>query len=515
MSGGRGDRLLTPLMLGVASGSILVPLNSTMLAVALPGVMDEFRLGAAAVSSLVTIYLGAVAVALPISGSLGDRFGHRRAFLGGVVVFGIASLLAVAAPSFVLLQLARVFQAVSGAFVSTSSAALVRIAASPRRRGEAFGLFDLLTSTSAAAGPFIGGVLVGAFGWRSLFIVAVPVALIAAVAVGFWLRPAADLAGPRKASASAPEDGSADAPEDGSADAPEDGSADAPEDGSADAPAGRRLANAPADGSAIRPTFARPPLDVVGLALLATWIVAILVALRGDTGLPGLVAAVAIVPLAAILVWFELGRPVPAVDPRLFRVPAFSAALAGIFGNTVVLHASFILVPMLVERLLAGSATTSGLVLLGISGVGALVAPFGGRASDRRGRRALVLTGSLVMTAGLAGLALPAGSGSFIVVGALLAVVGLGMGLSGSPRQAAAFEAIQPNRVGMAAGTYYTGRYLGGVVGASMAGAVLAAGITAGAISLGFTILVVVGLSVAAVSRWLPTGRTTSAPGAG
>lgn len=472
MSGRRGDRLLTPLMLGVASGSILVPLNSTMLAVALPGVMDEFHLGAAAVSSLVTLYLGAVAVALPVSGSLGDRFGHRRVFLGGVVVFGLASLLAVGATSFTLLQVARVFQAVSGAFVSTSSAALVRIAAPPRRRGEAFGLFDLLTSTSAAAGPFIGGVLVGAFGWRSLFVVAVPVALLAAFAVGYWLRREVDPGG-----------------------------------------AGEAPAGAPADAPASRLTIARPPLDLVGLALLAAWIVAILVALRGDTGLPGLVAAIAILPLAAILVWFELGRPLPAVDPRLFRVPAFSAALAGIFGNTIVLHACFILVPMLVERLLAGSATTSGLVLLGISGVGALVAPFGGRASDRRGRRALVVTGSLVMTAGLAGLALPAGSGSFIAVGTLLAVVGLGMGLSGSPRQAAAFEAIQPERVGMAAGTYYTGRYLGGVVGASMAGAVLTGGITAGAISLGFGILIVVGLSVAVVSRWLPTGRAATVLG--
>ncbi len=468
MSERREDRLLTPLMLGVAGGSILVPLNSTMLAVALPGVMDEFRLGAAAVSTLVTLYLGAVAVALPISGALGDRFGHRRVFLGGVVVFGLASLLAVGAGSFALLQASRVLQAISGAFVSTSSAALVRLAAPPRRRGEAFGTFDLLTSTSAAAGPFIGGVLVGAFGWRSLFVVAVPVALGAALAVGLWLRPEVDAGGSDRTQG---------------------------------------------DVAARQSTPARRPLDVVGLAILAVWIIAILVALRGDAGLPGVIAAVAILPLAAVLVWFELGRPAPAVDPRLFQVPAFSAALGGIFGNTIVLHASFILVPMLVERLLDGSATTSGLVLLGISGVGALVAPFGGRASDRRGRRALVVTGSLIMTAGLAGLALPIGSGSNIAVGVLLAIVGLGMGLSGSARQAAAFEAIQPERVGMAAGTYYTGRYMGGVVGASLAGAVLAGGITAGAVSLGFTVLIVVGLAVAAVSRWLPSATGVTAAG--
>jgi DHA2 family lincomycin resistance protein-like MFS transporter len=65
-----------------------------MLAVALPGVMDDFTLGANAVSSLVTLYLGAVAVALPVGGSIGDRYGHRPSFLIGVLAFAAASALA-------------------------------------------------------------------------------------------------------------------------------------------------------------------------------------------------------------------------------------------------------------------------------------------------------------------------------------------------------------------------------------------------------------------------------------
>ena len=87
-------RLLSAAMLGVASGAILVPLNSTMLAVALPGVMGEFGLDASAVASLVTLYLGAVAVALPLGGSIGDRYGHRRAFVVGVIGFALASSVA-------------------------------------------------------------------------------------------------------------------------------------------------------------------------------------------------------------------------------------------------------------------------------------------------------------------------------------------------------------------------------------------------------------------------------------
>jgi MFS family permease len=143
-------------------------------------------------------------------------------------------------------------------------------------------------------------------------------------------------------------------------------------------------------------------------------------------------------------------------------------------------------------------------VLLGIAGVGAIVAPFGGRASDRLGRRIMVVAGSIVMALGLLALWIPAGSSSPAIVAVLLGIVGLGMGLAGSPRQAAAFDGIESSRLGMAAGTLYTGRYLGGVVGASMAGAVLGATVTAPGVSLGFGILTVTAVLVAAVSLGLP-----------
>jgi EmrB/QacA subfamily drug resistance transporter len=442
----RPEGLLSALMLGVASGAILVPLNSTMLAVALPGIMDEFALGANEVSSLVSLYLGAVAVALPVAGSLTDRFGARRVFIVGVVAFAAASLVAAVGTSFLVLEGARVLQAASGALVSTSSAALIRETAPAARRGEAFGLFDLLVSTSAAVGPFVGGILVAALGWRSMFTVAVPIALVAAAAVTFLLRE-------------------------------------------------------PADARPARPPH---PIDVWGLALLALLIVALLVGLRNlGTGL-GLAALAAAAPLGALFVAVELRTARPAVDPRLFRRPPFASAVAGVFGATVVLHGCFFLVPILVERLQGGSPTASGLVLLGIAGVSAVVAPWGGRRSDRLGRRGLVVGGSLVMAAGLGALALPVGIASAASVGVLLGVVGLGLGLAGSPRQAAAFETVEADRVGMAAGTYFTGRYLGGVVGASLGGAVLASGVTSGGIGLGFGLLAVVSLAVAVASVGLP-----------
>lgn len=444
---GRRPRLLSAALFGVASGAILVPLNSTMLAVALPGVMGDFGLGANQVSSLVTLYLGAVAVALPVGGSIGDRYGHRPAFVAGVLGFAITSAVAALASSFEILELSRIGQAASGALISTSSAALVRETAPAERQGEAFGLFDLLVSTSAAVGPFVGGLVVGGFGWRSLFVLAVPLGIVAAGFVGLALR------------------------------------------------------RSPAD-AAHRGARSAAPIDVPGLVLLALTITAFLVALRSDGGFVGAAATIAVLPLAFVFVLVELRRDRPAVDPRLFVNRPFAAALLGVFGSTVILHGSFILVPLAVEELLHETAATSGIALLGIAGIAAIVAPFGGRLSDTRGRRRLVVTGAAISAAGLTALALPGATGSVAAIAVLLGVVGFGNGLT-SARQAAAFEAVEGSRIGMAAGTYYTGRYLGGVVGASIAGALLGAQVTAAGVSAGFTVLAAVGIAVAVVSLGL------------
>ena len=451
-------RLLTGAMLGLASGAILVPLNSTMLAVALPSVMDEFGVGAATVASLVTLYLGAVAIALPASGSIGDRFGHRRLFLIGVAAFALASAFAAAATTFEVLAVARVGQAVSGAFVSTSAVALLRAMAPPNRRGSAFGLFDMLVSTSAAVGPLIGGLLVAGLGWRSLFVVAVPVASFAALAVGAVVRP--------------------------------------------------RSIGPPATDRPIAPR----PIDLPGLGVLAAFLVSLLLGLRGlEGGGPEVVAIIAAPVLLALFVLIELRTEHPAVDPRLFASSSFAAAVVGVFGTTVILHATLVLVPLLVERIQGGDAQTSGFVLLGISALGAIAAPIGGRRSDVVGRRQPAVIGTLASVAGLAGLWLVAPQASTLALGLLLAIVGFGMGMAGSPRQTAALEAIEPERVGMAAGTYFTGRYIGGALGATLAGAVLGGTVTPAGVSTGFGMLVVVAIGVAVASLFLPARRTTAA----
>jgi EmrB/QacA subfamily drug resistance transporter len=443
---------------------MLVPLNSTMLAVALPSIMVEFRLEPASVTSLVTLYLGAVAVVLPVAGALADRVGPGRVFVVGVLGFGSASMLAAVTGSFLVLEVARVLQAVAGALVATSATVLLRAAASPGRRGEAFGLFELLATTSAMAGPLVGGVIVAASDWRATFLLAIPVALGSAALVGR-------------------------------------------------APLRRgELGRSSARGPGTRP--AAPPLDVAGLVLLGLAILAFLVALRGGgaTSSPGsLVALLAVLSLLAAFVLVELRHARPAVDVRAFRRPTFAAAVAGVFGATLVLHASTVLVPLHVERLLGLSPVTSGLALLALAGLAAIAAPVGGRASDGHGRRVVVVSGSLVVAAGLVTVAQPIALGSFAAVALLLGITGIGMGFSGPPRHAAALETVDPDRAGMAAGTYLVSRYLGGLVGAALAGAMVGTSLTLGGMSAAFGLLAVVALLVAAVSLALPGG--SSSPG--
>jgi EmrB/QacA subfamily drug resistance transporter len=450
-------RLVSGAMLGLASGAILVPLNSTMLAVALPSISTEFEVGPATVASLVTLYLGAVAIALPASGSLGDRFGHRRVFLFGVAAFAFASAIAATAVSFEILALSRVLQAVTGALVSTSSVALLRAMAPADRRGSAFGLFDMLVSTSAAVGPLVGGLLVAGLGWRSLFVVAVPVAIFAAIAVGVVARPQ------------------------------------------------------PVVGGAAQRATPRP-IDLPGLALLAGFLVSLLLGLSGLEGGGSEALALLVAPIfLLVFVLFELRAEHPAVDPRLFGSWSFVAAVVGVFGATVILHATLVLVPLLVERIQGGDAQTSGFVLLGISALGAVAAPIGGRVSDAVGRRLPAVLGTLGSLIGLIALWLVAPEASTLLLGLLLALVGFGMGMSGSPRQTAALEMIEPERVGMAAGTYLTGRYIGGALGATLAGAVLGGTVTAAGVSTGFGILAAVAVGVALASLFLPARRRPAA----
>lgn len=171
----------TAVLAAVALSGTLLPLNSTMIAVALPDIASGTGGGVAASSWLVTSYVVAMAALGPFAGRLGDRLGRRRVLLWGLAAFALASAAAGAAPSLGLLVAARLGQAIAGSLVFPNAIALLRDALPEGHRARGFGLLGSAVGAAAAIGPALGGVLVGAWGWRAIFLVNVPVVATAVV----------------------------------------------------------------------------------------------------------------------------------------------------------------------------------------------------------------------------------------------------------------------------------------------------------------------------------------------
>jgi MFS family permease len=176
---GETEALPTARILGIAAAAGLVPLNATMIAVALPAIAEDFGVSTATVSILVTIYLAVMLVGQPLAGRMTDAVGARRAMLFALVGLAVFSIGAAMATSFGVLVAARALQAVCAATLSPAAQSLLRSAAGPEQRGRVFGILGSVMSTGAAAGPVIGGALVQAFGWQAIFVVNVPIVAIA------------------------------------------------------------------------------------------------------------------------------------------------------------------------------------------------------------------------------------------------------------------------------------------------------------------------------------------------
>lgn len=171
------------LLLTVGTGLLLITLDNSVLYTALPTLTRE--LGASATQGLwiINAYPLVMAGLLLGAGTLGDRVGHRQMFLTGLVLFGLASLAAAFAPSAGFLIAARAFLAVGAAAMMPATLALIRVTfADERERNIAIAIWGSLSVVGAALGPIVGGLLLGHFWWGSVFLINVPVVIVAFLA---------------------------------------------------------------------------------------------------------------------------------------------------------------------------------------------------------------------------------------------------------------------------------------------------------------------------------------------
>jgi EmrB/QacA subfamily drug resistance transporter len=405
------------LLAAVALGITLAPLNSTMIAVALPDIQDAFGVSVAGTAWLVTIYLAAMAVGNPIGGRLGDQFGRRRVYLFGLVWFGIVSIGCAFAPNLPVLIALRTQQALAGALSFPNGSAMIREAVPLERRGSAFGMIGLSTGLAAASGPPMGGFLVHHFGWASIFWANAPV--IAAALFLSW----------RSLPRTAPK------------------------------------------------AIARPPFDVLGSAQFAVMLGAIITIptlVRLDQPLIAVGSGVVALALALIFGRRELRIAAPVVDLRLFRRRAFAAACGSIALSNFVMYTTLLAMPLYLRQVRDRDEQVIGLTLVGLMVFAGLWGPIGGRITDRSGRWLPAVAGAVLLCAGVALLAWRVHTALLWPMVVALGIMGIGLGVSGAPVQTAAVEAVPMSETGAAAGIFSTSRYMGSVVGSTLLAAVFA-----------------------------------------
>ncbi|MGK3969910.1 MFS transporter [Sorangium sp. So ce118] len=412
-SSGAPARLPVRLLLAIALSASLAPLNSTMVAVALPEMGRVLQAGSGELrQGLVTSYLLTNIVLQSPGGKLGDRLGHRRALTLGQLVFALGAALAYVWPVLPVLTASRVVMAAGAAILAPSATAMLRTELPPEVRGRAFGAFGAMMGLAAGAGPKVGALLVGYFGWTSIFLANVPVLLVSAALAR-----------------------------------------------------GARGAGAPAAAAAAPPAR----FDIVGSVLLGASLMGIVLGL--ENAHLRWAAALGALGLVPFVLW-ERRVADPVIDFSLFRRRTFMGGSLIIAIQNFAMYSVLFELPQIGVRLFDVGTRDVGNTLVAMMAMMVVASPLAGRASERFGARAVALVGCSLALAGMVLLAARPLGAITDAVPALMAL-GAGLGLTSAPSQAAAMSDVPRDRSGMAAGLTSTMRYLGGIAGLTVLGLVL------------------------------------------
>ncbi|MEU2717113.1 MFS transporter [Streptomyces sp. NPDC007205] len=399
----------------LAGGLFAAVVSTTVVSVALPTIGRELHAGATQLEWIVDAYVLVYASLLVAGGVIGDRRGRKGLFLIGVATFGLGALVTGVAPNTGVLLVGRVVQGLGPALLVPGSLTIIRaIFEDPKKRASAIGLWSTSSGLALAVGPALGGVIVNGLGWRWVFLVNVPFSALL-VALAARLIP--------------------------------------------------RVERNPATS---RFDWAGAILSTLSMAAVAFGIIE-----GPDWGWasPRILAAFAagLVALGLFIGW-ELHRPEPLVDVRLFLRPAFAVA------NVAAMIVFFAFVGAIVyfsayfQNVQGHSPVEAGLDVSAIGVAFALAAPLSGRLVGRIGPFWPMFAGlavSGVATLGLLRLGPNTG------IGAIwwdFALVGGGVGLSLTPMTTTAVASVAASRAGMASAVHNALRQLGQVLGVAVLG---------------------------------------------
>jgi EmrB/QacA subfamily drug resistance transporter len=398
--------------------SSLAFVDSSVVNVGLPTIARSFPDPGVNVSWIVSAYLLPLSALLLLGGAAGDRFGHRRLLLGGVGLFLAASLLCAMAPTLQWLLGGRVLQGVGAAMLMPTSLAILGGSFSGKARGQAIGIWAAAGAAAGAIGPLVGGWLIDIVGWRSMFLVNLP---IAAGALYLGARYVEDL-----------------------------------------------------------PAKDVQPLDNIG-ALLATvglaaltWGLTLGSAARGWSTLAATGGVIGAVVMAAFIA-VERQRKAAAMVPLLLFA---SREFNGLSLVTLLLYgahgALLVLLPYVLIDLKHYSATQAGAALLPMPVVIALTAPTMGRLAAKIGARLPLSIGPVIVAAGfLLAMDIPSGTSYWTAILPSMLLLSLGMAGAVAPLTTAVLASVGPSHSGVASGLNSALARTGGLVATALASAVL------------------------------------------
>ena len=411
-------------------GVFMATLTSSIVAVALPVMGTHLRLSYSEALWVQAAYVLVVTVLVIPVGRLSDMHGPLRIYTLGVIVFGLFSVAAALSPNGLFLILARGFQGVGGAMLTTTSAAVVTAAFPSEERGQALGLNVMAATIGLTLGPPLGGLIVTHLGWRWIFLVNAPVAIAPLVALS-------DLLGAER----------------------RDRAAERAQAGTG--LAGRRI-------------------DTLGAVLLGATLASMFVPLIfsplwgwASVRTIALLALAVAFAFAFVLVEGRVGDPVLDLGlfrrNRVFAGATFASLLyqAAVYGVTI-------FTAVFLEVVQGRSAQQAGLILLASPAIMTVVVSFAGRLSDRVGPHGLAATGMILVAAAMGQLALMSSTAPAWRVMAGLGTLGLGMAIFSAPNVSAIMGSVDRSELGVASGVLFTMRSGGQGLSIAVLGAIAA-----------------------------------------
>ncbi len=404
-------RRMTLFAMCMSQGMIL--LDITIVNIALPSIQRELQMSPGLLEWVISAYALSLATFIPLGGTLGDRYGRKRVFLVGLVVFTLASAACALSTVAVALIAFRVLQGVGGAVMSALTLSILSETYPPETRAGAIGMWSAIAGLGFGLGPVIGGLLLAKFDWSSIFWVNVPIGLVAFLVTVYGVAESRD-------------------------------------------PVQRRL-------------------DVVGILLSALGLLGVTFGFVEAANRPFFSAVVCgpvvigVVLLVAFGLW-ERRSPSPMVPPSLLSNRRFGVACSVFFLAYLALASVMFFATLLFQNVKGWSALGTGLSWMAMNVPFILVAQLSGRINRRFSSSAVVVTGCLVAACGIIALSQVTTTTPFVLAAIGYVLLGAGYGALAPAVANVAMQGVAVGGSGIAAGILNTSRQVGTAVGLGIVG---------------------------------------------